>query len=330
MWERGHDSRRNRCPWHNRVGVEVAKLHTPDKQTAETAVDIGLRQVAAFNGGRDMTVLHSTLQVSTGKDGIGRGSLWVVARAVSSGQEIADSTAVADHKPAVAPLAAEYLSDKFVAATAWMVVVALVGTHHLAHIGLLHKLAESGQICLTKVPLAYIVDVECMTVPFRPAVYGKMFRAGICFAVSGRIGPLQSLHHSHTHTSREVGVFAVRLLSAAPSRITEDIYIRSPERHTAVVVEPARTLGYRVLGTALVADSGKYPFHQSVVERRGHLHSYGKYGGRAVTSYPVESLAPPVPLRDTEPRNRRRRVSHQRCFLFKSKARKQVVGTLFK
>ena len=62
----------------------------------------------------------------------------------------------------------------------------------------------------------------------RTAVYGKMFGTGCHIQIDG-IFTLKPAYHCNAHFSCQYGVFAVRFVSSAPTRIAENINVGSPK-----------------------------------------------------------------------------------------------------
>src|SRR5579862_5850133 len=71
-------------------------------------------------------------------------------------------------------------------------------------------------------------DICIVPCRFRAAVHGEMFR-GRNYAIVFGIVTLHACYEGHAHARREIGVFAVGLLTAAPTWITKDVDIRGPE-----------------------------------------------------------------------------------------------------
>ena len=67
-----------------------------------------------------------------------------------------------------------------------------------------------------------------------------------------RMVSLKSLHCSYAHNRREVRIFSIGLLSAAPSRISEDIDVRSPEGQSVILLVQSLAYGIVILGTCLI------------------------------------------------------------------------------
>ena len=72
-----------------------------------------------------------------------------------------------------------------------------------------------------------------MTGVFRTAVDGIVLGAGPEFTVFRLFRTLQTAYHLHTHLGGQVRILTIGLLTASPTRVTEDIDVRCPDRETA-------------------------------------------------------------------------------------------------
>ena len=251
------------------------------------------------------------------------------------GQEVANGPAVTGNQPVEAPQVAQDVLLVAGIAAAGVAINALVGAHHLGHPALLHQCLEGRQVGLPEVALGQVLNVEGVAVPFRTAVHGKVLGAGQQLAVGADAQvlavvahALQAAHDGQSHSRGQVGVLAVGLLSAPPSRVAEDVDVWRPVRQALVALDVARLLGLLGLGAGLVADSREHLVEQRVVPRGCHGHGDGEDGGIAVAANAVERLVPPLELRDAQPRYGWRRVHHEFHFLFKRQPAQEVVGAL--
>ena len=218
-------------------------------------------------------------------------------------------------------------------AAAGVAVDALVGTHHLGHVTLLHQRLEGRQVGLPQVALRQLLDVEHVAVPLGTAVHGKVLGAGQqlgIFAGAQLLSvhglPLQSVDHGQSHALGQVGVLAIRLLAASPAGVTEDVDVGRPERQPLIALHVARLLGLLVLGAGLVADGGKHVVQQLVVPRGRHLGGDGEHGDKAVAPHAVQGLVPPLEGGNAQPRNGGRHVHHQHGFLLNGQPTQQVLS----
>ena len=106
-----------------------------------------------------------------------------------------------------------------------------------------------------------------MAVPLWSAVHGKVLGTCQQLAILAVVWTLQSAHHGKSHLCCQIGVFAIGLLSASPSWITEDIDVGCPEGETLIAAYHTVFLCQLVLGTCFIAHSGECLLHQPVVPR---------------------------------------------------------------
>ena len=209
--------------------------------------------------------------------------------------EVVDGTAVAGDDAVEAPVIAQYVLFVARVAAAGVTVYALVGAHHLAHVGLLHQGLEGGQVGLPEVALGQLLDVELVAVPLRAAVHGEVLGTGQQLQVAIAVGQgsavelhaLQTAHHGDAHAAGQPRVFAVGLLSASPAWVTEDVDVGRPKGKSLVAAYLAAPLGLIVFGACLVAGSGKAAIDQGIVPRGGQGGGDGEHGGEAVTANAV-------------------------------------------
>ena len=337
MFLGGHDAFGNLRPGILVVGVEVAQLEAGNEQTTETPVKVGLFHFATPDGFGQMLILRATLHVGACQDGLGTGLRAVPGNVVPAGKEVANGATVAGNQSVETPLVAQDLLFITGLGTAGLSVNALVGTHHLGHLALLHQCLESREIGFPEVALWQVFYIELMAVPLRPAVYGEVLGAGQQLAVLAHpevfaliAHTLQATHHGKAHPGGQVRVFAVGLLTASPAGVTKDVDVGSPERQALIAFDVAGTLCLLRLYAGLVADGSKDLMEQSVVPRCCHSHRNREYGGIAVAAYAMQGFVPPLELRNAETRNGRRRVHHQTDFLFECQSCQQIVSPLLR
>ena len=192
-------------------------------------VHFGLGDEAALHGLGDgaVGVAVATLHIGAGQHGLGS-SVGCVRGALVGGVEVADGTAVADDEILEAPFIAQDLLQQTCAAAAGVVVEALVGAHHLAHLSILHEGLEGGEVGLIHIAQADVVQVGGVARVFRTAVDGIVLSAGPQLAVLGALGALQAAHDLFAHDGGQVGVLAIGLLTTSPARVAEDVHVGGP------------------------------------------------------------------------------------------------------
>ena len=95
-----------------------------------------------------------------------------------TGQEVADSTAVAGDDAVEAPLVAQDLLFVAGLRATGLTIDTLVGAHDLCHLSLLHKGLEGGEIGLPEVALGEVLYIEGVAVPLWAAMHGEVLGTG--------------------------------------------------------------------------------------------------------------------------------------------------------
>ena len=221
--------------------------------------------------------------------------------------EIVKGPAVRHYHPLIPPLSTEYVIHKVAAGPAGNAPEAVVGGHDLLHAGLCHKVLESGKIGFTKVSFRYL-GIKMMTVLLRAGMHRKVFCAGVEFLHRGLGIPLQASHHRHAHNTGEIRVFTVCLHTAAPARVTEDVYIGCPEGKTLI---PAAFGRHFVLYAGFVAHYRENLLQKGFVKGCSHSDGHREHRCRAVTGNPVKGLVPPVVAPYPKALHRRGIVHHK-------------------
>ena len=151
--------------------------------------------------------------------------------------EIIDSIAVGKYNTIVAPFVAEDIHQQTVACTARYSLVAVIGAHHLTYITFLYQCLEGGEVGFPKVAHGNNSVVR-VAQGFRTAVYGIVLGTGVCLEILIVVA-LHTENGLYTENSIQVRILTTGLLTTAPSRITEDIHVRTPEGELGV----ARVVG---------------------------------------------------------------------------------------
>ena len=179
--------------------------------------------------------------------------------------DVVDGVAVADHQSGEAPLLAQNLPEQAGVAAAGLAVDAVVGAHHLADVGLLHQVAEGGQIGFPEVAGGDVVDVDAVAAPLGAAVHGVVLGTGEGLVVAAGLRLSRNMHgvlgealetadDGLPHAAGQVRVLAVGLLTTAPAGVAEDVDVGGPDGDALEGVERAGAGGLVVLGTLLGAD----------------------------------------------------------------------------
>ncbi len=220
------------------------------------------------------------------------------------GDKVAYGPAVRHYYVFIAPLAAQYLLQQFLARAARLTLISVVGTDHLRHI-LVDKSLEGRQISLPQVARVYILGVKRVAVPLGPAVHCKVLGSGQSLHILASARALQPVDHGHTHARSQIRVLAISLLAASPARVAEDVDIGGPERQALITIDMAALSEAVEFRAGLVADYIECLADGRVVKRRSHADGLREHSRKPRSGNTVQSLAPPVELRDTQPRDSR-------------------------
>ena len=139
------------------------------------------------------------------------------------------------------------------------------------------------------------------------AVYGIVLGTGMGLVIGlaiQRDGFLHTQHRLHTQHGVQIGVLTARLLSASPTRVTEDVDVRTPKgqfriaRIVGHALRHVKQLGVVVVGavpvgTSLVADLREDVVDQLCIEGSSQSNGLG-IDGIASLTHTVTGLAPPV------------------------------------
>ena len=149
--------------------------------------------------------------------------------------EVGHCTAIAGYYAFESPFVSKNLIQQFAASTARVTIQAVVSTHHFFYITLLNQSLEGWHVCFPQITWINGLYVESMSVPLRTTMYGIMFSTSMELVDSKvRKVTLQSIHYSQSHDGSQVGVFTVGFLATSPPRVTENVYVRSPESKTCI------------------------------------------------------------------------------------------------
>ncbi len=127
--------------------------------------------------------------------------------------------------------------------------------------------------------------------------------------------PLHTGDEGNCHASGQERVLAVTLLTPSPPRISKNVDIGSPEGQAeeSFVIIPAN--GLVVLGPRLSGDDLRHAVHQGRIPCGGHADNLRKIGRVSGERHPMQTLIPPLVLRDSQTRNCRCTVLHLPDFL---------------
>ena len=238
------------------------------------------------------------------------------------GIEIGNGTTVAHNQILKAPLVTQNLLQQTIRTTTRVIIQSLIGTHHLTYITLGNQILKGRHIRFPEITDRHIRQVGRMTSIFRTAMYGVVLGTSPQFAILRSLRTLQTTYHGITHDRSQIRIFAIGLLSPAPSWVTEDVHIRSPYRQTAhlhiLATEVIQSMV--VLSTELRRSNIKALIKQVGIKRRSHCHGLWEHGDVSHVSCSMQRLAPPEELLDTQTGDSRTLVQHQLGFFFQRQA----------
>ena len=161
-------------------------------------------------------------------------------------------------------------------------------------------------------------------------MYGEVLGTGRDLQVR-RVAPLQPADHRLAQQTGQEGVFAVGLLAAPPSGITEDVDVRGPEREPLVLHAAfSRPVRLVVDRAGFSRDDPAHALHALGVERGRKADGLRKDRDlvlRAADS--VQAFVPPVVGRNAEPFDGRCEVLHLRRLLFGRKSGDEIPHPFF-
>ena len=118
-----------------------------------------------------------------------------------------------------------------------------------------------------------------------------------------RVVSLQTVNGGSSHHGSKVWIFSIGLLTTSPTRIPENIDIRSPERKSIVFLVFVLADGIIILGSCLVRYIGKCLKMHIRIKCGGHSDSLRIHCGKSCTGNPVKRFIPPVIIRYSKTRN---------------------------
>ena len=147
-------------------------------------------------------------------------------------ENIADRIAIRDYISLEMPGPAQCVLQKELIRAGRLTIDCVVGAHNGIGVAFDNRRAKCGRVRIQLVVLAD-VNVGEVTRGLRPAVNSEMLRRRDNSKVV-RIVSLHSGDERHSQPPAQERIFSIRLLSAPPARIAEDVHIRGPE------IQPAK------------------------------------------------------------------------------------------
>ena len=141
--------------------------------------------------------------------------------------EVVDSITVSQNYCVIVPLTAKDIHQQTVTCTARLALIAVVCTHHLTYISLLYQSLESWEIGFPKV-----THRDCCVIRMTQRLWTTMNSIVLCTGMSLEVFVIITLHTENclnTKNSIHIWVLTTGLLTTSPTRVTEDIHVRTPE-----------------------------------------------------------------------------------------------------
>src|SRR5438477_8484845 len=142
-------------------------------------------------------------------------------------ENIANRIAVRDYISLEMPGPTKCVLQKELICAGRLTINCVVGAHDGIGMAFDNRRAKCGSVCVQLVVLAD-VNVSEVTRGLRPTVNSEMLRRRDNSKVV-RIVSLHSGDERHSQPPAQERIFSIRLLSAAPAGIAEDIDVRCPE-----------------------------------------------------------------------------------------------------
>ena len=171
-------------------------------------------------------------------------------------------------------------------------------------------------------------------------MYGIMLGTGMRLIIGLAVQRDRLLHTQHglyTQHRIQVRILTTCLLTTTPTRIAEDIDVRTPERqfriawivgHAHRYIEQLWVVVVSTVpvGTSLIRNLREYVVHQFFAKCSGQANRLGVDGITSLTNT-MTGLTPPVVRRNAETVYRYRLVHHQTHLLFRGQHSQQALYT---
>ena len=105
---------------------------------------------------------------------------------------------------------------------------------------------------------------------------------------------LNTFYEANSESGSKVRIFAVGLMTSAPSGVSEYIYVGSPESKALVYVSVVATGLHIVFGTSFGGYRITDFFQKVLIESSGKTDSLREYCGNTRSRNSVKSFVPPV------------------------------------
>ena len=245
-------------------------------------------------------------------------------------EEVVHSPAVCHDKSVEAPLLAEDLDQKLVASAARLAFVCIIRAHDLLYISSFHETFECIEVCLVEVTPRYFLDIEHMAFIFRTAMDREMLQTRMELVILLVRIALEAVHYGTSHHCGQIWILSICLLATSPTRVTEDVDVRSPDGKTMITAHAFFITGNAELDSLLGRSDVEHFFKQFVIPARRHTYSLREHSRETVTCRAMKSFVPPIVLADAELRDLRRIIVHEHDLLLHGKSSEKVFCTFFR
>ena len=190
------------------------------------------------------------------------------------------------------PPLAQNIRKKLFASAAGLSVRAVICTHDGFDITLGDTRLKRRKIGLVKILLGNHC-IEGVTKVFGTAVNCKVLSTG-CRLQILRVMPLNSFDETHTETAAQIRVFAVSLMTAAPTGITENVHVRRPECQALVNIPVAVGRLHIKLCSSFGGDDVGHLLHHIFIKSSRKTYGLRKNGCNACSGNTVKRFIPIV------------------------------------
>ena len=239
-------------------------------------------------------------------------------------EEVVHSPAVSHYKTVEAPLLSEDLDKKLVTSAARLAFICIVRAHNLLYISSFHKTLESIEICLVEITPRYFLDIEHMALILRTAMDREMLQTCMELVILLVRIALEAVHYGTSHHCGQIWILSICLLATSPTRVTEDVDVRSPDGKTMITAHAFFITSDAELDSLLGRSDVEHLFEKFIIPARRHSDSLREHSRETVTCRTMKGFVPPIVLADAELRDLRRIIVHEHDLLLHGKSSEKV------
>ncbi len=258
------------------------------------------------------SILLAATRIGPGFDADSRRMLKVRCILVAN-SHVGDRRAIRSHIAVEAPVLAQNRLQQRGVRARRLTINRVIRAHHAACLRLHNGRAKCRQIRVFEIVWRRI-DIGRMPCTLRSRVHRIMLRRCNRLVIV-RIIPLQSLDKVDSEAAGKERIFAIRLLTATPARVTEDIDVGRPDIKSEINTMDALAQCFTIFRASLRADRRRHITHQRHVPHCCEANRLWEHRRIAGARNAVQSLAPPIVRRHSQSRDRRGMILHLR-YLF--------------